>query len=752
MTEVLNRAGLSRRAVLRGGALVVSFTVFPWKLRAQEDEDVQDVESDDEPELDLPGSLGEDPLLESWIRIDADNTITVFTGKAELGQGIRTALLQVAAEELYVSPAEITLVTADTGRTPDEGFTAGSQSMQDSATAILHAAAQVRGILVEIAAERFGVAAQDLTLGGRTVAAPGGQSLSYGELVAGQLEGVEATEDAPLKDPASYSVVGQDLPRIDIPAKVTGGPAYVQDMRLPGMVHARVVRPPSYGAQLSALDSAEVERMPGVLEIVRDGNFIAVIAEGEWQAVQAMRALSRAASWEEEERLPGQDAIFDFMLSLPSEERVIHEEGSARGYGDWIEATYLREYQMHASIGPSCAVALYEDGVVTVWTHSQGVYPLREAIAEMLDLPEEQVRCIHVEGSGCYGHNGADDVGGDAALLAVAYPGRPVRVQWMREDEHVWEPYGAAMISQARARLDGDGRIAAWNYEVWSNAHSTRPGGAGALSCAWLRADPIMMEPPEPIPQPTGGGDRNAIPLYALPAARIVNHFIPEMPLRVSALRALGGYMNVFALESFMDELALAANVDPVAFRLAHMEDERAREVIERTAEAFGWQSDAPLPRGRGRGFGFAQYKNLAAYCAVAAEVEVDANSGHVRLVRAVSAIDSGTAVNPDGIRNQTEGGIIQSASWTLHEQVRFDRMRINSRDWSTYPILRMRNVPESVEVHVVDRPGMPYLGTGEAAQGPTAAAIANAVANATGRRLRHIPLTPDRIKAALAA
>lgn len=741
---------LSRRSALRNGALIVSFTLFPARLWAQDDEEAQDVESDEEEELDLPGSLGDDPMLESWIRIDADSTITVFTGKAELGQGIRTALLQVAAEELYVEPDEIDLITADTGRTPDEGFTAGSQSMEDSGTAILHAAAQVRGIIIELAEEQLGLRADEITLGGRAVAAPDGRQLSYGALVSGRLTEVQATDTSPLKDPADYAVVGRDMQRVDIPGKVTGGPAFVQDLRLPDMVHARVVRPPSYGAQLAELDITEIEQMPGVLEIVRNGNFLAVIAEGEWQAVQAMRALSQAATWQEEEWLPGQESIFAFLESLPSQQRVIHEEGSAGNGETLVEATYLREFQMHASIGPSCAVAQYQNDLLTVWTHSQGVYPLREAIAEMIGLPEEQVRCIHVEGSGCYGHNGADDVGGDAALLAVAFPGRPVRVQWMREDEHCWEPFGPAMFSQARARLDGGGNIVDWNYEVWSNAHSTRPGGAGALSCAWLLEEPIMMEPPEPIPQPTGGGDRNAIPLYALPTMRIVNHFIPQMPLRVSALRALGGYMNVFALESFMDELALVGSIDPVEFRLMHMEDERARDVIVRAAEGFGWTQSVDLQAGRGRGFGFARYKNLAAYFAIAVEVHVDRNSGETRVLRAVSAIDSGQAVNPDGIRNQTEGGIIQAASWTLYEQVRFDQTRITSRDWSTYPIMRMRNVPETIEVHIIDRPGAPYLGTGEAAQGPVAAAIANAIADATGARLRHIPLTADRIKASL--
>jgi CO/xanthine dehydrogenase Mo-binding subunit len=394
-------------------------------------------------------------------------------------------------------------------------------------------------------------------------------------------------------------------------------------------------------------------------------------------------------------------------------------------------------------------VGLAKDDIVTVWTHSQGVYPLRDAIAEMLRVTKARVRCIHMEGSGCYGHNGADDAGADAALLAVAFRGRPVRVQHMREQEHAWEPYGSAMVSSARARLDGNGKIAAWQYEVWSGPHNTRPGAAGNLAPARHLQAPFEPPVPRPIPQPTGGGDRNAIPYYRIENARVVHHFLPSAPLRVSALRALGAYHNVFAIESFMDELALAARIDPLEFRLRHLEDARAHDVIRTAAERFGWTAWRKQ-RGRGRGMAFARYKNLAAYAAIACEVEVERESGRVRLVRAVAAVDSGEAVNPDGIRNQIEGGIIQSMSWTLCESVTFDSTRITSVDWGTYPILRMPGVPDSVEVHVISRPGFPFLGTGEAAQGPAAAAIANAVADATGARIRELPLTARRVKQAI--
>jgi nicotinate dehydrogenase subunit B len=393
----------------------------------------------------------------------------------------------------------------------------------------------------------------------------------------------------------------------------------------------------------------------------------------------------------------------------------------------------------------------YANDALTVWTHSQGVYPLRKALAEMLGLAEERVHCIHVEGSGCYGHNGADDAAADAALLARAMPGRPVRVQWMRDQEHLWEPYGSAMVGKAKAALDDSGTIAAWEYEVWSHTHTTRPGPAGNLLPARLLHPAYAAPPPRPIPMPEGGGDRNSVPLYRFPKVRVTYHFVPTMPIRVSALRGLGAYTNIFAIESFLDELARQADADPVDFRLRHLDDPRARDAITTAAKGFGWSRYQRAPH-RGRGFAFARYKNLGAYTAIAVEVEVEPNTGRVRLIRAVAVTDSGQAVNPDGIKNQIEGGIVQSASWTLFEAVQFDRTRITSRDWSSYPIMRFEDVPESVEVHVIDRPGQPFLGTGEAAQGPTAAAIANAVADAIGARVREIPLTPDRVKAAIGA
>jgi nicotinate dehydrogenase subunit B len=748
MIDPLAAASVSRRHFLAGGgALIVSFSLFPRLLSAQGKDPNAAAGQEKVP---LPGSLKDEPMLDSWIRIDADGSISVFTGKAELGQGIKTALIQVAAEELSVEFKRIDLITADTQRTPNEGYTAGSHSMQDSGTAIMNAAAQVREILVGLAARRFDVPADRLTAQNGEVRAEDGRRLGYGELVGGQQLHVRAQGSSKLKDPGAHALVGKPIERVDIPGKVTGGASYVQDLRLPGMVHARVVRAPSPGARLGKLDTDAAGKMPGVLKIVRDGNYVAVIAEREFQAVTAMRALALAAAWEERPTLPAQDDIYSLMQRLPSQDTAILDARTASGSGTrTLEATYRRPYQMHGSIGPSCAVALFRDGALTVWTHSQGVYPLRGAIAEMLRLPKERVRCVHMEGSGCYGHNAADDAGADAALLAHAFPGRPVRIQWMREEEHTWEPYGPAMVTQAKAALDGNGRVADWQYEVWSNTHSTRPGPAGYLASAQQLQTPFTPPPPKGIPLPEGGGDRNAIPLYKFRNARVVHHFVPDMPLRVSALRSLGAYMNIFSIESFVDELAKAAGADPVEFRLRHLEDPRARDVIQAAADRFGW-SEYRSQKGRGRGFAFARYKNLAAYAALAFEVEVERESGRVRVVRAMAAVDSGQAVNPDGIRNQIEGGILQSLSWSLYESVTFDGTRITSRDWSSYPILRFAAVPERIDVHVIDRPGQPFLGTGEATQGPTAACLANAVADATGVRIRELPLTARRVKAAI--
>ncbi len=703
----------------------------------------------------LPGSLNNNRMLNAWLRIDPDGSVTIFSGKIELGQGIGTALTQIAADELDVELKRISIVHGDTALTPNEGQTAGSQSVQDSGTAVRFACAEAREILLSAAATRLGVPASELKVADGTISGSASNKITYWDL-AGQLDlKKEATGKAKLKPAAEHKWVGKSIPRRDIPKKFTGGAAYVQDVRLPGMVFGRVARPPSPGAALISVDLAAVRRMPGVVAVVRDGDFLAVAAEREEQAVKARQALKKSAKWSESATLPPTgDLLYDYMVGLGTPGQTVHDKTSdaAPSAAKTLRARYTRPYQAHGSIGPSCAVAQWEGGKLHVWTHSQGVYPLRGDLANALGVDPSAIRCTHAEGAGCYGHNGADDVALDAALLARATPGRPVKLQWMRDDEFMWEPYGSAMVMKLVGALDARGNLASWSHELWSHPHSTRPGqskGSHTLAARHLEKQ-IGAEPVNDVPLPAGGSDRNAIPLYDIPNVKVVKHFMRESPLRTSALRTLGAYANVFALESFMDEMAAAAGADPVEFRLRHMKDPRGRAVIEAAAQRAGWKPNAKGDGAGGWGFAFAKYKNLACYVAVAAEVAVERKTGQVRVKRAVAAVDVGQVVNPDGVVNQIEGGIIQSSSWTLKEAVSFDRTRVNTRSWADYPILRFAEVPQ-VDVVILNQPNAPFLGVGEGAQGPAAAAIANAIANATGKRLRDLPFTPARVKAILA-
>ncbi len=705
----------------------------------------------------LPGGLNNNRMLDGWIRINANGRVTIHTGKCEIGQGILTALAQIAADELDVAYERIEMVSADTARTPDEGMTAGSLSVENSGTALRFACAEARGLLLAAAAQKLNVAVDKLSVADGAISASPVR-VTYWDLVKDINLKREATAVAKPKPPSQHTVIGKSVPRRDLPAKVTGGAAYVQDMRLPGMVFGRVVRPSSYRAQLVSVDEAAAKALPGVVAVMRDGNFIAVAAEREEQAIKAAALLRASAKWNETPDLPpGGAALYEHLKKMPSRDMVINTKAPAAAGGGKVtsvEAEYTRPFQAHGSIGPSCAVAQFKDGKFTVWTHSQGVFPLRTDLAKALKTPIANVTCTHVEGSGCYGHNGADDVACDAALLARATNGRPVKLQWMREDEFGWAPFGSAMVMKMQAQLDEAKNIVNWQHETWSHPHSTRPTSNPAGSFVlggWHLADPAPPAVPNNSPQPSGAADRNAVPLYDFLRQNILLHYITDMPVRTSALRTLGAYSNVFALESFIDETALAAGVDPVEFRLRHMKNPRARAVIELAAQKAGWKPNAKGNstgnESKGRGIAFAQYKNLACYCAVVAEVAVDRN-GNVRVTRAVSTVDAGLAVNPDGIINQIEGGIIQAASWTMMEQVKFDRQRITTRSWADYPIFTFNDVP-AVEVHIINMPNERPLGVGEGSQGPTAAAIANAIANATGKRLRDLPFTADKVRRA---
>ncbi|PTB19702.1 aldehyde dehydrogenase [Trinickia symbiotica] len=738
-----------RRHFMLSGALFVAFSLAP-AARALAQEVIADegaaVHVSKETQM-LAGSLKTNPILDAWIKITPEGKVTVFTGKVELGTGVRTALLQVAAEELNMKPSLITFLTADTGASPDEGLTAGSHTMADSGSALLNAAAQVRGLLVDGAAKRFGVDPRTLTVGDAVIKAPDGRTMTYGDAVRIVDLHRKATATSPLKDPATFRVIGTSLPRLDIPNKVTGGVSYVQDMQLPGMLHARVVMPPVYDAKLLSFEEAATLRMPGVVRIVRNGSMLAVVARGEWQAVLAQRALAAGCHWSSGQPLPDRAKVHHELKRISTQRiEIANTRAATAPATKTLTATFLKNYLLHGSIGPSCAVALMENGLLTVWTHSQGVYPLRDALAEMLSMPKPSIRCIHTEGSGCYGHNGADDAAAHAALIATAMPGQPIRVQWMREQEHTWDHFTPAMVTEVSASLDANGHIVDWQYSLWSSSHNERIVNAGRLLPARMLEPPFVSAPSTPMLQPEGGGDRNAIPLYSFPNMHIVNNFSPTMPLQTSAMRSLGAHTNVLAIESVMDELADMAGVDPIEFRLRHMQDPRARDVIQLAAKAFGWPR-RPRARNRGVGFAFGKYKNLMAYVAIAVEITVVPETGQVILDHADVAVDAGQIVSPDGIRNQIEGGVIQSASWTLYEELKYDTQRIRGFDWSSYPILRFSAAPRSLKVHLIDRPGAAFLGAAEASMGPTAGALANAIFDATGQRVREMPFAGEGLR-----
>ena len=736
-----NSQGITRRRFLeQAAALTVGFTLAPL---------ARGLAQAPSP---LPGSLQKNRMLDGWLRINPNGTVTAFTGKVEIGQGIVTALAQIAGDELDVDLARIEMISGDTSRTPDEGVTSGSRSIEESGSALRFACAEARALLLEAAAAKLGEPASSLRVEDGVVLAPGGGRATYWELTTEAMLKREATAKAKPKPPSQHRLIGKSVPRRDIPAKVTGGAAYVHDMRLPGMVFGRVVRPPSPRARLISVDEKAARAMPGVVAVVRDGSFLAVAAEREEQAIAAMRALRVRAKWQETASLPPSGRkLFDHLRRQPAQDSVVSEKNDAAPAAvKTLQATFTRPFQAHAAIGPSCAVAQWQNGKLHVWSHTQGVFPLRGELAKALKMAAADITVTHREGSGCYGHNGADDVALDAALCARATRGRPVKLQWMRDDEFRWEPYGSAMLIDLRAGLDAQGNVVDFHNELWSHTHSTRPGESDGtnLLAAWYLKDPQRPGSARNIPQPAGGGDRNAIPLYVFPRQRVINHFLPEMPVRVSALRTLGAYANVFAIESFMDELAAAAGLDPIEFRLRHLSDPRAKAVIEAVASKAGWRPKQSGDGRHGRGIGFAKYKNLAAYVAVIAEVEVDRATGVVQVPRAFAAADAGLIVNPDGLINQIEGGVIQSTSWTLREAISYDGTQVLTQSWADYPILHMTEVP-SVDVSLIDRPEERSVGAGESAQGPTVAAIANAVANATGRRIRDLPFTAERVKAA---
>jgi CO/xanthine dehydrogenase Mo-binding subunit len=703
----------------------------------------------------LPGSLAGNPQLDSWLHIQPDGKVVVLAGKVEFGQGITTALMQIVADELEISMSRLVMIPTTTGVSPNEGVTSGSQSIEYGGLALRYASADARELMLERASSKLGVPVGELKIRDGEIVAANGQMTSYWSMADSALFQRPVNAKAALKK--TYTTIGRSVERVDIPAKVSGKPAYVQDMKMPGMLHARVVRPPAPRASLVNLDTSAVEKMLGVVAVVRNGSFLAVVAQREEQAIQAQEVLKQKAQWKLAKDLPQSlSAWFRQMKQMPTVDTTIGvKQAPTNTATQVLSAQFTKPFVAHGSIGPSCAVALMKDGGLTVWTHSQGMYPLRADLIKTLGLPADKIVCIHQEGSGMYGQSGADDVALDAMLIARALPEKPIRLQWMREDEFKWEPYGSAMIINMQASLDQAGNIVDWQHELWSNTHSTRPGEPTGdnLLASWYLEKPFKASPVKNIPQPAGGSDRNAIPLYVFPNQKIVNHLIDHMPVRVSALRTLGAYANVFAIESMMDDLAKAAKRDPVQFRLTHLQDSRACDVITQVAKMANW-GKSPLASQRGgklygRGVAFAKYKNLSVYVACVADVEVDPKSGKILVTDLYACADGGLTINPNGFKNQIEGGLVQTTSWTVFESVPFNQDGILANSWSEYPSMRFSDVP-NVHVEIINREDQKSLGVGEGSQGPGCAAIANAVANALGQRIFDLPLTKERVHAAI--
>jgi CO/xanthine dehydrogenase Mo-binding subunit len=698
----------------------------------------------------LPGNLAANPQLDHWIRVQPDGCITLSPGKVELGQGLLTALTQIAADELDVRLDCIALHPATTGLSPDEGVTSGSLSVSTCGMAIRQVAAEVRALFLVEAALRFGVAPDQIIIANGVFRGPGNLSLGYGELAESVSLARHADGFARPKAPALRVVSGQSSARIDIAGRVFGKRPYIHDLVMPDMLHGRVLRLPRTGAVLDDLDEACVIAAHPDVRIVRDGSFLGVVADTEQQADRAVVALARAATWQGGRELPDVAGLSEWLESEPAETETVDRRGDGAEIAgaQRITRSYLKPFLAHASIAPSCAIAEWREGKLVVTSHTQGVYNLRKDLALVFGILQDSITVEHAESAGCYGHNGADDVALDAALLARAVPGRPVRVQWSRADELTCSPFGAAMLMRLSASVTEAGIIASWRHDLWSNGHTARPGRAAtpALLASYDLEKPFPRLAASDPPLAGGGGaQRNAVPLYDIPNWTITKHRVLSAPLRTSSMRSLGAIGNVFAIESFMDELAHDTGQDPLDFRLRHLTDTRARAVLEQVAEIADWNHHASS-EGCGRGIAFARYKNTSGYCAVVAEVDV---TREPRATRLWIAADLGEVINPDGAINQIEGGAIQSASWALKEEVRFSRETLECGSWESYPILRFSEVP-AVEVSLIHKPAQPPMGAGEVSQGPTSAAIANAIHAALGVRVRQMPFTRERILAAM--
>jgi CO/xanthine dehydrogenase Mo-binding subunit len=731
---------LSRRDILKGsGALIVAFSLNP-PLEAL----AQDTSA-------LPPKSVALDQVDTFLAIDSSGKVVVYSGKVDLGTGVRMGMTQIVADELDVPLANVDVIEGDTALTPDQGPTYGSQSIQNGGAQIRQAAATARKALLDEAAKQLNAAPEDLVVAEGVVGSKaGGKTVTYAELIGGKNFTLKVDPAAPLKNPADFKVVGKPIARRDIPGKVTGGFTYMHDFRVDGMLHGSVIRPPALGAKLENVDENSIKGIPGVVKIVREGNFLGVITKTEWSAVRAARELK--ATWSKSETLPDEKKLWEHVRST----KIVKEDVTSNigdtaaamaAAGKKLSATYDFAIHTHGSIGPSCAISEFKDGKLVCWSASQATHNLRKQLAQMFSMSLDDVRCVYVDGAGCYGRNGHEDAAADSALLAKA-AGKPVRVQWSRADEHGWDPKGPPTLIDLRANLDSSGAITAWESEFF-----IPQGAAGNVE---LVAAELSALPTDHKLAPGGIVQDSAIG-YKIPNIKTMCHRLETTPFRPAWIRTPGRMQNSFANESFLDEIAAAANADPLELRVKYTDpaDKRGLEILERLEKLSKWEK-RPSPQKnitgnlvKGRGVSYVKYELVRTYVGVVAEVEVDRTNGNIRVTKFYVTHDCGQIINPNGVKAQIEGNIIQTVSRTLKEEITFDRSMVTSLDWASYPILTFPEVPEIV-IELIDRPTEKPWGAGEPTAALVPSAISNAVFDATGARLRSVPFKPEKVRDAL--
>jgi CO/xanthine dehydrogenase Mo-binding subunit len=745
MTRILS---LSRRDFLKSSAaLVVSFSFADPAMALIKTA---------APGAMAPGKTLDAGTVDAFLALHPDGTMTVFTGKVNLGTGNLTALAQMVAEEMEFPLDRITMVQGDTALTVDQGPTYSSMSIQGAGVQLRQAAATARAALQQLAAKKFDVAPEKVVLanGQAGVAGQPSKTSSYAALLHGNRLELPMDQKAVLKDSRNYRVVGKPMQRADIPGKVFGKFTFMQDFRVPGMVHARVIHPNAYGAQLVSFDDTQVRKIAGYQRTVRMGNLLAVIATTEWAAIKAARDLK--VTWSQWAGLPDQAHIYEAIRGLKLEASATlvdtgHYDQALAAGAKTVKATYQWPLQTHGSIGPSCAIGHYRDGKLTLWSATQAPHMTRDQVAALMKMPKQDVRVIYIEGAGCYGRNGHEDAAAEAALLAREI-GKPVRVQWMRQDEHGWDPKGPPVVSDISAALNADGTVAAWRYVTWVPYRISPTADVPLLPAELTRQSTMVSEPNN-----AGGMEFNTSPPYLVPNVQVVVNRTATTPFRPAWLRGPGRLQHTYVNESFMDELSVAAGMDPIEFRLKHLHDERASAVLKAAADKAGWKPrplhSGPAQTGKvatGRGVAYVRYDGNRAYVASIADVEVDRTTGIVRVRRFTIAHDCGLVVNSDGVRNQIEGQVVQTMSRTLHEEVNFSRSAVTSVDWASYPLLTFPEIPDQVDIVLIDRPDQVPLGAGEPTCAVVPSAIASGIYDALGIRLRTVPFTPQKVLAAL--